>query len=138
MVEILWELPVAPTSLFHDVEFAVLTGRQCKLTFSFEGKDDEHMASVSLVFEGVEAFKCTYLSSCNRTMANQAYGMLVDLGNTPWLSEALPFYQKFRRAYGRDLERLRHLMIYFDDGPCYEFLCIGFTCSSTRESYPTN
>ena len=138
MGENLWELPVAPTDLFHDPEFVMLGGRQCKLSFSHEGDDDKHMTSHSLLFEGVESFKCTYGSSCSAKMIHEGYGKLVDLGKTPWLTEVLPYYLKFRLAYGRNAQPLRHLLIYFDGGPCYEFLCAGFRHSSVSEPYPAS
>lgn len=138
MADNLWELPVAPTDLFHDPEFVMLAARRCKLSFAHEGADDKHMMSHSLLFEGVESFKCTYMSSCGANLIADAYGTLVDLGKTPWLTEVLPYYLKFSRAYSRNSKPLRHLMIYFDGGPCYEFLCTGFQVSSASEPYPAS
>ena len=135
MLRTLWELPVNPTDLFHDPKSVELTGRRCELSFSYEGDTDDNMVSVFLVFEGVEAYRCTFLSSCNTEMV-QAYGALIDLGKTPWLAKVLPHYLKFRRAYGRVPQELRHFMIYFDDGPCYELICTGFRESSKSEPYP--
>ena len=134
MVRTLWELPVAPTALLNDPGFVVLKGRQCELSLSYEGEDDDSMVLVSLLFQGVECFKCTYLSSCS-VMCNQAYGRVIDLGETPWLTEVLPSYLAFRRSYDRAPEELHHLMIYFDDGPCYEFICAEFRESSITRPY---
>ena len=68
MVRTLWGMPVAPTALFTDARFAQLPGRQCQLSFDYESESDDNMVSDSLVFEGVEYFKCTYLTSCTAEM----------------------------------------------------------------------
>src|SRR5712692_3839227 len=133
MAQDLWKLEVAATALFTDPEFASLGRRQCRLSFSYEGQTADTITSASLVFQSVEAFRCTYLSSCSAEMFKQAYGRLVDLGQTPWLREILPLYTKFHRAYGQVAQDLRHLMICFDDGPCYEFICAGFRYSCVAE-----
>jgi len=56
-----------------------------------------------------------------------AYDKLVDRGNTPWLNKV--------RANlvnnGARAEGLTHLMINFDDGPAYEFICISFRLDQT-------
>jgi hypothetical protein len=135
MPVVLWELPVASTALFYSPELAMLSGRECKLSFSYEGEDDDHMVTLSLVLQGVESYKCTYLSSCRAEMFTQAYDRLVDLGKTSWLTETLPYYLKFRQVHRRAPEDLRHLMICFDDGPCYEFICTGFSESSVTRPY---
>ena len=77
----------------------------------------------TLLFEAVEAFKCTYQTSCTAEMFNTAYGKLVCLGATQWFAEI----QK-ANSDGSPSE-LMHLMIVFDDGPCYEFICTGFRVS---------
>ena len=60
-----------------------------------------------------------------------AYDKIVDLGETSWLTEV----KNQLRRYGDlvlsspshgPLEQLAHLMINFDDGPCYEFICRSF------------
>ena len=77
---------------------------------------------LKLVFEGVEAYKSTYLTSCSAEMFNIAYGKLVTLGATPWLGEVL----KSRAEAIQSSTELQHLMICFDDGPCYEVICVRF------------
>jgi len=77
----------------------------------------------TVVFEGVEAFRCTYLTFCSAEMFNTAYGKLVRVETTQWLAE-------LQSASARKSSReLQHLMICFDDGPCYEFICTGFQVS---------
>ena len=34
--------------------------------------------------------------------------------------------RKFFRGQGRTTPHLRHLVVSFDQGPCYEFICEGF------------
>jgi hypothetical protein len=115
----LWAL-VPATSLVEDTDFSVLAGRQCEISFHIEGSDSEPLR-IDLVFDGVEAFKCTYLTSCTAEMFNLAYEKLVCLGKTQWLSELLKAYHG-----GEPADELKHLMICFDDGPCYEFICRNF------------
>ena len=137
MARILWELPIPPTDLFHEAKFIQLLGRECELSFSYESDSDDNMISDSLILEGVECFKCTYLTSCTGDMFEQAYGMLIDLGETQWLTEVRTVYEKARRRYLKTPEKLSHIMICFDDGPCYEFIGTGFRYVSITKPYST-
>ncbi len=105
--------------------FTALPKRQCELSWHVEN-DDGGDKRLALVFEGVEAYKCTYLTSCSAEMFNTAYGKLVNLGVTPWLNEVL----KSSAKASQPSKELQHLMICFDDGPCYEILCVRFNESS--------
>jgi hypothetical protein len=120
MSEPLWKLPVPASALLRSPVFAPLAKRQCELSFHIERDDGE--ARVRLLFEEVEAYKCTYLTSCSVEMFNAAYGKLVKLGATAWLAEVMKVYSKASQA-PKDLQ---HMMICFDDGPCYEFVCVSF------------
>lgn len=117
----LWKIPVAPTALEGSPVFAILPKRQCQISLEFE--EGSSIVKNTLLFEGVEAFKCTYLTSCGAEMFNTAYGKLVRLGSTPWLAATQE--ANSRRSPGE----LQHLMICFDDGPCYELICRGFKVS---------
>lgn len=101
--------------------FEALTKRECELSCYVEGSEGERR--IALLFEGVEAYRCTYLTSCSAEMFNTAYGRLVNLGATPWLGEVLKTYSTSPLAS----KELRHLMICFDDGPCYEIVCASFS-----------
>lgn len=80
----------------------------------------------TLLFEGVEAFKCTYLTSCSAEMFNVAYGKLAGIEGSRWLDE-------MKNTGGPSCaSELRHLMICFDDGPCYEFVCTGYKAFESR------
>ena len=113
----LWQLPVAASALLHSPEFVILRRRECALRLLFEGGDGNTKA-IALQFTGVESYKCTFVSSCTAVMFNLAYGKLVSLKST-WLDEVRSAGKKDEAA----IEVLQHLMITFDDGPCYEVIC---------------
>jgi hypothetical protein len=115
MPEVVWTLPF-PSSGLSGVDFEKLPGRRCSLAC-----DDGEGSAARLVFEGVEAFKCTYHNACTLEMV-ETYDKLADLGRTSWLDSV----RRQLAGSGADVDSLRHLMIYFDDGPCYEFICRGF------------
>lgn len=52
----------------------------------------------------------------------EAYDKVVDCGETKWLNSI----KKQLAEYKDNTSDLRHLMIYFDAGPCYEFICRSF------------
>ena len=122
MVSTFWELPVPSTALLREARFEKLLGRTCALEFEYEAEDD-NTVHVKLLFEGVEAFKCTYLFACTDEMIRAAYDRVVDLGSSEWLEAVRNQVQR----NGQDAKDLKHLMIYFDDGPCYEFICRDLT-----------
>jgi len=73
-------------------------------------------------FAGVESYKATFYRACTVEMRD-AYDRVVDLGATAWLDEVSSELSQ----HGADRSGLQHLMIYFDDGPCYEFVCRSFS-----------
>ena len=117
----IWKLPVPATSLVRGPDFIVLPMRQCEITFYIEGREG-HDVPISLIFAGVEAFKCTYLKFCTADMFNSAYARLVRLDDTAWLSELT----KTCASDDQSQAKLQHLMICFDDGPCFEMICRSF------------
>jgi hypothetical protein len=123
MLNELWKLPVSPTALVRSPQFSTLPKRQCEIAMEFEG--DTGIITTTLQLEGVEAFKCTYLTYCTAEMFNTAYGKLVQLGTTSWLAD----FHKIAGDSRRSSKDLQHLMICFDDGPCYEFICTGYKIS---------
>jgi hypothetical protein len=124
MSRILWEMPVPSSALTRGPAFAVLLKRQCELSFHIETDDGDRKAGI--LFDGVEAYKCTHMTARSVEMINLAYDKLVSLDDSPWLAEVnancASYYMK---RQGAPLN-LQHLMISFDDGPCYEFICVGF------------
>jgi hypothetical protein len=132
----LWKLPVPATALIKEPTFTILPKRTCALSFLIEGEETAgeieasfNFVEISLVFEGVESFKCTYRSSATVEMIHLAYGKLVDLEQSEWLTAILTIQKQNKHL---PLQDLRHLMIYFDDGPCYEIICSKFTESRRK------
>jgi hypothetical protein len=124
MNDTVWELPVPASALVRGPFFAALPKRQCEISFYLEGDDGEQKAG--LLFEEVEAYKCTYMTSRSVDMINIAYGKLVRLGATSWLSEVVEISQTYYKQAQKPPRALQHLMICFDDGPCWEIICVNF------------
>lgn len=124
MNRVLWKMPVPSSALTRGPSFVVLMKRQCELSFWIE--DEAGEKKIGVVFDEVEAFKCTYMTARSVEMINTAYDKLVQIEGSQWLAEVkancADYYAK-RQATRKDLE---HLMICFDDGPCYEIVCGGF------------
>lgn len=117
----LWTLPVPSTALLDGGPiFEKRLGRDVGLRFSYESEDDVRR-TCALVFQGVEAFKCTYYRGRDASML-EAYDKLVDRGPSAWLEEVSANLRK----NGSETRGLVHLMIDFDDGPTYEVLCQSF------------
>jgi len=119
MVSELWRMPVPSTALLAGPVFTPLSRRRCEFSFKIEGPKGEP-TKMRLRFDGVEAYKCTYLTSLGAEMIEAAYDRLVDRGATPWLAELSKRHERYWE--------LRHLMVCFDDGPCYESICTAFSC----------
>jgi hypothetical protein len=116
----LWELPVPSTALLLSPKFEKGLGRTVALRLSYEG-DDDQPRNPAVVFEDVEAFKCTYYTAFD-AFALEAYDRLVDRGETAWLSEIRANLQR----NGGNSHGLVHMMITFDDGPSFEVVCRSF------------
>ena len=121
MAQTVWNLPVPSTALLSGAAFHQLLGRTCALAGEYED-DDDNVVSLKMLFEGVEAFKCTHNTAVTVEMIETAYDQVADLGSTEWLTQIESQLVDSRE----DATGLRHLMIYFDDGPCYEFICRSF------------
>ena len=120
----LWKLPVPVTASLKKPAFVLLPGRQCEIFFHFE-REDGTWRMFSILFITVEAFKCTYLTSCRPEMLAEAYGKLLNLGDTPWLSEV----RGIHHLNARPSKQLQHLSVCLDRGPCYEFICADYVLS---------
>lgn len=117
MAKTIWQLPVPSTALLDGGPvFEKRARREIALRMSYE--TDDGVDVVALVFEGVEAFRVTYDRARGDWML-EAYVRLVDLGQTSWLSEISGNLTQ----HGADAAGLAHLIINFDDGPCYEVIC---------------
>jgi hypothetical protein len=147
MASTLWKSPVASTAFVEGERFEQL-GDSCTLTFEYEDENDEVVRG-RLFFDGVQAFKCTYLYACSVEMI-ESYDKIVELGETDWLATVrghLLIYNEALRnpeakhsknvieqldQYLLDTSDLKHLMIFFDGGPCYEFICKTFGFDETK------
>jgi hypothetical protein len=124
VAETLWEMPVAATAITRGPTFTPLAQRQCELAFYVETETGDE--KVSLRFDGVEAYRCTYLTALTPDIITAAYGKIVDLGRSEWL---LKIGERTSRNYSKAKKvppDLKHLAICFDDGPSFEFICSGF------------
>ena len=123
MPKTLWELPEPATRVESFPTLTQHPPRGCDLSFEIERGEEDILERITLVFEGVEAFRCTYRSSVTADMIEAAYGRLVRLGETHWLAEISRRYKEYISYTKEKPKELQHLMIYFDDGPCYEVIC---------------
>lgn len=83
----------------------------------------------ALLFDEVEAFKCTYLrslGSIGQDLRRQSYGTVISIFESLWLQEVKQCYIDYCASARLTPKELQHLMITFDDGPCYEFICGAF------------
>jgi hypothetical protein len=92
--------------------------RSHELGFSIMDEEEEKHKYL-IKFEGVEAYKCIYLTSCSVEIIKTAYDKLVDCGRSNWLIESEEISE---RVSGLKKE-LHHYRIFFDEGPCYELIC---------------
>lgn len=125
-----WQLPVPSTALLGaGPVLEDRPGREVAIQFEYEAEHDDENRSVALVFEGVESFRFTFMTACHDSMLD-AYDELVDCGRTAWL-EAVRV-EVARRTGTAD--GIKHLMIFFDDGPCYEAICRSFRVDESSTS----
>ena len=78
------------------------------------------MMKSGIRFLDVVAFKCTYLPALTAELIHSAYDRVVEIAPSPWLIEV----RATTRADATG--QLRHLRVCFDDGPCYDFICLAF------------
>ena len=121
-MQTVWTLPVASTALLHGTTLQKLPRRATAVLCEYEDNSDR-VVSLKLLLEGVEVFKCTYQGACTPEMIRNSYDKVVDVGSSAWLSSV----RGQLISYGsQNVDELKHLMIYLDDGPCYEFICRAF------------
>lgn len=118
MPDILYELPFPSSWLGPGPVFNMRLGHCVALEVTW----DDEPERVDLIFDRIEAFKCTYYRAITAEQVEAAYDCVVSLGQTVWLQEI----SAVLKTRAEDYSYLRHLMIYFDDGPCYEFICGDF------------
>jgi hypothetical protein len=116
-MKVIWKLRVPSTSLVDSPELQVLP-RRCYVLRLLTEEEAENI--ITLTFDDVIAYRCTYDWGCNATVISEAYDKLVDYGNTQWLGEIAEVVRGRSDSLSRTL---KHVGIYFDDGPHYEFIC---------------
>jgi hypothetical protein len=124
----LWKISVPVTSIVKGPTFRALPKRQCEISFSIESEAGSERTE-SLFFDAVVAFRCTYLTSLNMIdpeLRRQSYGVVISVGESPWLDKVKENHLQYCASAQRTTGELQHLMITFDDGPCFEFVCEGF------------
>lgn len=125
---VLWDFP--STMAITEKRFLELPRRRCLLSLTFE-QDDGTLRAIQLVFEDVEAFKCTHRFACTQEMIESAYERVVDLGETDSLLKVkepiIQFGLEALGKYKKNPATLRHVRVCFDGGPCYEFVCQSFS-----------
>ena len=122
--DLIWAMSVPPTALFHSPTFAILPKRECQITIEYEGEEGDHERK-ALQFSGCESFRCTYMNALSPEQIKAAYGKVVSIPESAWLSEIVA---RLSQAHVESMS-LRHFMICFDDGPCYEFICRKFVAN---------
>lgn len=128
MSDVFWKMPGPVTGLIRGPRFSVLEKGECEIAFSVEAEDGSEKW-LKLQFKGMEAFKATYLASLQsiaRELRTQAYGALVAVEESPWLTSVRSSYLDYCAARQLTPQKLQLLMICFDDGPCYEIICQDF------------
>jgi hypothetical protein len=127
---VLWTLPVPSTALEDGgPAFTMRSGREVSIRLAYESEEDATRCATTLVFEGVEAFKCTYHHARDASTL-QAYDRLIDLGETLWLAEVRKNLERKRV----DARSIVHMLIDFDDGPAYELLCRSFRVETESQA----
>ncbi len=117
-------MPVPSSALTKGPSFAALLKRECELSFYIETDDGDRKAGI--LFDEVESYKCTHMTARSVEMINTAYDKLVRIGDSSWLAEVKANSAEYYAKRQGTPKELQHLRICFDDGPCYEFICVGF------------
>ena len=124
MSTILWEMPVPSSTLTRGPRFVALLQRECELSYYVE--TDEGDRKSGILFTGVEAYKCTYMTSRSNEMINKAYDKLIRINDSSWLTEVKENSAVFYMKSHKTPKKLQHVMICFDEAPCYEVICSDF------------
>lgn len=124
----LWKMSVPVTSIFKGPYFKVLPRRECELSFSTELENGGEKIE-TLVFGAVAAFRCTYLTALGvigPDLLRESYGAVISVGESAWFQQVRNSHLRYCAPARITPGELQHLMITFDDGPCYEFICETF------------
>ncbi len=103
----------------------------CELICEYENENAQ-ITQFSLKFRRCWAVKFTYYTANDANVIPIAYDKVVDFGETDWLRQI----NKNLTINKWETGKLRHLGIYFDDGPLYEFVCEAFEVQENALSVP--
>jgi hypothetical protein len=81
MNKILWEMPGPSSARTRGLYLVDIGKRRCELGYYVEA-DDGGDRKAGIYFNGVEAYKCTYMTACGVKVINTAYDKIVQLGNS--------------------------------------------------------
>jgi len=84
---------------------------------------------VLLTFHHVKVVNCRHYGAIPHGAAS-AYDAVVDCGPSIFLAETMAMIAK-----KLDVGAFRHLAVYFDDGPYYEFICKDFEVEEISNSH---
>lgn len=125
MAKTLLVLPIPSSHFTRGAKLATLPQRRCELMWSVEGEGTAEVQQ-SLVFDGVESFRCTYHKAVAATNIRTAYDKLIELEGSAYLMEIRGELEANDPAI---VQSLRHLAIYFDGGPYFEFIAKDYAKS---------
>jgi len=125
----LWKMPLCSAGRASDSVWQ-LPGRDVEVAVS-DGDELGGVPSERLIFGGVESFRVTYHRSCTPDMSD-AYDRVIELSETAWLVEV----RVQLLGANEPTDSLRHLRLYLDDGPCYEFICGRFRAEASEHRTP--
>ena len=126
-MQTLWEMPF-PSSSLAGGEISCETRRGDKLEIIIQVSEKK---SIRLGFHDVYSVRCTFEMACTGEMID-AYDQVVDVGKSDFLEAVVAQMQK--REGVDATSGIRHLRVYFDDGPCFEFICRSFTADQTLQT----
>lgn len=78
--------------------------------------------ALSLLFDHVASYRCTLRTALGPHAIQTFLGKLTEIIGSAWKDEVLVALTD----NGTPPDPLRHLVICFEEGPCYEFICGGF------------
>ena len=118
-VNVLFQISTCSASRDGD-SLRKLPRREYVLSIRYEDSQDE------LCFRRVEALRVSHYKASTVEMIS-LYDRVTDLGETPWLADVRQQLKSSRES----TVGLRHIGLYLDDGPFYEFVCHEFSATIT-------
>lgn len=121
MLNEIYKLPIT-SSWIASPEFYKRIGRICEILCEYEKDDELESIQLRLIFKKCWAVKFTYYVANDPELIPLTYDKVVDFGKSDWLNNV----DSNIASNGIEIGQLKHLGIFFDDGPLYEFICEEF------------